>query len=88
MKLQVSLIIVLRAVTYLGLSQETIKGLNGKENNTKTLARNYCADRKEGNTWDQSFLNYLYMKIIERLYNGYCSDQSNILWYLLIEQWK
>lgn len=50
MKLQVSLIIVLRAVTYLGHSQETIKGLNGKENNTRTLARDYCVDRKEGNT--------------------------------------
>lgn len=50
MKLQVSLIIVLRAVTYLGDSQETIKGLNGKENNTRTLAQDYCADRKEGNT--------------------------------------
>ena len=50
MKLQVSLIIVLRAVTYLGDSQETIKGLNGKENNTRTLARDYCADSKEGNT--------------------------------------
>ena len=88
MKLQVSLIIVLCAVSYLGDSQETIKGLNGKENNTRTLAQDYCADRKEGNTWGQSSWNYLCTKIIERLCNGCCSDQSNILWYLLIEQWK
>ena len=69
MKLKVTLIIVLRAVTYLGHSQETIKGLNGKENNTRTLARGYCADRKEGRKYLRSislklFVHENYRKII------------------------